>query len=132
MTDNSDMPKGNLAIRTQAMPKDTNPNGDIFGGWVLSHMDIAGGIESCKRAKGRCVTIAVDAMTFYRPVKVGDILCCYVDIKKVGKTSIVTHIQAYITHFNAEDRIKVTEGIFTYVAIDDNGRPRLVDLEKNN
>lgn len=116
-------PRGELAIRTQAMPADTNPNGDIFGGWVLSHMDIAGGIVSCKRAKGRCVTVAVESMKFHRPVRVGDILCCYVEILNVGTTSIKTHIEAYITQFNAETRIKVTEGTFIYVAIDDAGRP---------
>lgn len=115
-------PRGELAIRTQAMPSDTNPNGDIFGGWVLSYMDIAGGIVSCKRAKGRCVTVAVDGMKFHRPVRVGDILCCYVEIIKVGTTSIVTHIEAYVTQFNSDDRIKVTQGTFTYVAIDDRGK----------
>ena len=115
-------PKGELSIRTQAMPADTNPNGDIFGGWVLSQMDIAGGVFSSSLARGRTVTVAVDGMTFHRPVLVGDILCCYVQNIKTGNTSLSVKVEAWVSrNFR---RFKVTEGIFTYVAIDEDRKPR--------
>ncbi len=115
-------PKGELSIRTQAMPADTNPSGDIFGGWVLSQMDIAGGVFSSSLARGRTVTVAVDAMTFHRPVLVGDILCCYVQNMKTGNTSLSVKVEAWVSrNFR---RFKVTEGIFTYVAIDEDRKPR--------
>ena len=109
-------PKGELAIRTLAMPADANPNGDIFGGWLLSQMDIA----------GRVVTVAIDAMTFHTPVLVGDVVCCYADVRKVGRTSLTLVIEAWaITRTDGTRRL-VTEGTFTYVAIDDAKRPRPV------
>ena len=115
-------PKGELSIRTQAMPADTNPSGDIFGGWVLSQMDIAGGVFSSSLARGRTVTVAVDGMTFHRPVLVGDILCCYVQNMKTGTTSLSVKVEAWVSrNFR---RFKVTEGIFTYVAIDEDRKPR--------
>lgn len=118
-----------MQIRTIAMPADTNPNGDIFGGWVLSQMDIAGGLAAATRAHGRVATVGIDAMTFVRPVGVGDVLCCYGDIEKVGITSITVAIEAWkIRWFDRrEERLLVTEGRFTYVAIDDNGRKRPVE-----
>ena len=119
-------PHGELVIRTIAMPADTNANGDIFGGWVLSQMDAAGGIAAVEYAKGRVVTIAVDAMTFIQPVKVGDVLCVYTAIDKVGRTSIKVHIEAWARRFRTHDREKVTDATFTYVAIDESGRPRPV------
>ena len=123
-------PKGELAIRTLAMPADTNPNGDIFGGWVMSQMDIAGGITAYARAHGRVATIAVDGFTFHKPVLVGDVVCCYADIQKVGKTSITILIQAWaLRKREVNDRVKVTEGVFTFVALDDNGKKRPVPLE---
>jgi acyl-CoA thioesterase YciA len=130
MSDEKEKPKGDLAIRTLAMPKDTNPNGDIFGGWVLSQMDIAGGTVSTKLAAGRTVTVAVDAMTFHKPVKVGDILCCYTDIIKVGKTSITIKIETWVARKHSSYRVKVTEGIFTYVHIDMDGKPIQVNPTK--
>lgn len=123
-------PKGELIIRTLAMPADTNPDGDIFGGWILSQMDIAGGIASKKRANGRTVTIAVDTMTFHLPVLVGDVVCCYSEIVKVGKTSLQVKVEAWCNRAYEAGRVKVTEGTFTYVAVDKLRKPRLVDPPK--
>lgn len=109
------------------MPADTNPNGDIFGGWLMSQMDIAGGITAHSRAKGRVVTVGVEAMTFHLPVKVGDVVCCYADILKTGTTSIAVLIQVWVLQDrNSASRVMVTEGIFTYVAIDEKGKKRSV------
>ncbi|NIA67248.1 acyl-CoA thioesterase [Pelagibius litoralis] len=117
-------PRGSLATRTLAMPADANPSGDIFGGWVLSQMDIAGGITAGTHAAGRVATVAVDAMTFHRPVYVGDVLCTYADIIRSGRTSIAIHIEAWAQRGRQGERVKVTQGVFTFVAIDDQGRPR--------
>jgi acyl-CoA thioesterase YciA len=119
-------PRGELMIRTLAMPADTNQNGDIFGGWVLGQMDIAGGVACFERSKGRVATVAVESMTFHRPVRVGDVLCCYVEVIKVGRTSMTTFIEAWVLRRGEGTRERVTEGRFTYVAIDDKGRPRPV------
>ena len=108
------------------MPRDTNANGDIFGGWVMSQMDQAGGIAGVERARGRVVTVAVDAMTFIRPVAVGDVLCVYTAIDSVGRTSMKVHIEAWARRFQTHVREKVTDATFTFVAIDDNGKPRPV------
>ncbi len=117
-------PRGELTVRTIAMPADTNANGDIFGGWVLSQMDQAGGIAGVERARGRVVTVALDAMTFIRPVKVGDVLCVYTEVESVGRTSMKIHVEAWARRFTTHDRQKVTDATFTFVAIDDAGRPR--------
>ena len=118
-------PNGTLTIRTLAMPADTNPAGDIFGGWVLSQMDIAGGIAAYERAHGRVVTVAVEAMTFIAPVKVGDILCVYTTPERVGTTSISVGIEAWTRRReDISDRVKVTEGRFVYVALGEDGRKR--------
>ena len=119
-------PRGDLTVRVAAMPADTNANGDIFGGWVLSQMDVAGGIAAAEFAKGRVATVAIDAMTFIRPVKVGDVLCVYTAIDKVGRTSVKIHIEAWARRWRTHDREKVTDATFTYVAIDEDGRPRPV------
>ena len=119
-------PRGELTVRVAAMPADTNANGDIFGGWVLSQMDAAGGIASAEYAKGRVVTIAIDAMTFIRPVKVGDVLCVYTAIDGVGRTSMKVHVEAWARRRRTHDREKVTDATFTFVAIDEDGRPRPV------
>jgi acyl-CoA thioesterase YciA len=121
-----DQPKGELTVRVVAMPADTNANGDIFGGWVMSRMDQACGIAAAERSRGRVVTVAVDAMTFIRPVKVGDVLCVYTSIERVGRTSIKIHVEAWARRFRSHVREKVTDAYFTFVAIDDNGRPRPV------
>jgi acyl-CoA thioesterase YciA len=129
MTTETEDPRGELTVRTIAMPKDTNANGDIFGGWVLSQMDQAGGIAGVERAQGRVVTIAVDAMTFIRPVKVGDVLCVYTQVESVGRTSMKIHIEAWARRFRTHTREKVTDATFTFVAIDEDGRPRPVPAE---
>jgi acyl-CoA thioesterase YciA len=125
MTDKTE-PKGALTIRTLAMPADTNPAGDIFGGWVMSQMDIAGAIAAVERAKGRVVTVAVEAMTFIAPVKVGDILCVYTTIERVGRTSITVAVEAWARRNRLDDRVKVTDGHFVYVALGDDGSKRPV------
>ncbi|OYU49559.1 MAG: acyl-CoA thioesterase [Rhizobiales bacterium PAR1] len=122
----TDQPRGELAVRTMAMPADTNANGDIFGGWVMSRMDQAGGIAGVSRTRGRVVTVAVDAMTFIRPVKVGDVLCVYTEIESIGRTSFKVHVEAWAQRFMTDTREKVTDATFTFVAVDDNGKPRLV------
>ena len=128
MDQSSTEPQGDLTVRTLAMPADTNANGDIFGGWVMSQMDQAGGIAGVERAQGRVVTVAVDGMTFIRPVKVGDVLCVYTRVGHVGRTSMKIEIEAWARRFRSRGRDKVTEATFTFVAIDDEGRPRLVPL----
>jgi acyl-CoA thioesterase YciA len=120
-------PKGELAIQTLAMPADTNPSGDIFGGWVLSQMDIAGGIVTRKTTKGRTVTVAVDSMSFYLPVAVGDTICCYVSQVKSGKTSSTVSIEVWASRQYGGQQVKVTEGLFTYVAVDKNGCPEQIN-----
>ncbi|WP_417602855.1 acyl-CoA thioesterase [Primorskyibacter flagellatus] len=115
-----------VTLRTLAMPADTNVSGDIFGGWVLSQMDIAAGIVAGERAEGRVATVAVDAMKFLRPVKVGDVLCVYCEIKRVGRTSMAIDVEAWVRRGLATGREKVTEAIFTFVTIDDEGKPREV------
>jgi acyl-CoA thioesterase YciA len=126
---NNDKPRGELTVRISAMPADTNANGDIFGGWVLSRMDQAGGIRGVERARGRVVTIAVEAMTFIRPVKVGDVLEVFTDVESIGRTSMKIHIEAWVKRFQTHDDEKVTDATFTFVAIDENGKPRPIPKE---
>ena len=114
-------PAGTLTIRTLAMPADTNPAGDIFGGWVMSQMDIAGAIAAVEAVKGRVVTVAVEAMTFIAPVKVGDVLCVYTAVESVGTTSITIAVEAWVRRNRVDDRVQVTHGSFVYVALDDAG-----------
>lgn len=123
-------PKGELALRTLAMPGDTNPSGDIFGGWLMGQMDIAGGIVAGMRAQGRVATVAVDGFVFHKPVHVGDVVCCYADLIKVGRTSVKFRVQAWaLRGRQAGSRAKVTEGTFTFVALDDNGAKRPIPPE---
>jgi len=129
MSDNT-MPRGDLCTRTLAMPADTNPSGDIFGGWLMSQMDIAGGVLASQIAAGRVATIAVDGMTFHRPVYVGDVVCVYGDIERIGTTSMVLHLESWVLRRNQSPRIKVTEATFTFVAIDAEGRPRPVRADE--
>ena len=123
-------PRGELTTSTMAMPKDTNPSGDIFGGWLLSEMDIAGSIVAWQRAHGRVATVAVRGMTFHSPVHVGDVLCCYTDIVGTGTTSITINIEAWAQPRSHGRRIKVTEGEFIFVALDGAGRKRPLPPEK--
>ena len=118
MSNTQDAPQGDLVLRTLAMPADTNANGDIFGGWLMSQMDIA---------RGRVVTVRVDGMTFLRPVAVGDVVCCYAKCTKRGNTSITINIEVWVKKVASEpigQRYKATEALFIYVAVDDSGRPR--------
>ena len=128
-TTDSEAPRGNLTVRISAMPADTNANGDIFGGWVLSRMDQAGGIAGVERAKGRVVTIALDAMKFIRPVRVGDVLEVYTEVASIGRTSMKIHVEAWVRRFQTHAQEKVTDATFTFVAIDDNGKPRPIPKE---
>lgn len=121
-----DAPKGELAVRTLAMPADTNPAGDIFGGWIMSLMDVAGGITAASRATGRVATVAVTDMAFLRPVKVGDVVCCYTELARLGRTSITFRVEVWVLRQGQGERIKVTSADFTYVALDAEGRPRPV------
>src|SRR5260370_1812520 len=111
-------------IRVIAMPAAANPNGDIFGGWLLSQMDLAGGSLAAQRARGRCATVAVDGMVFHEPVFVGDEVSCYGELVKTGRTSMTVRIEAWRRHLPSDQARKVTEATFTYVAIGENPRPR--------
>ncbi len=131
MTIDSAQPQGDLLLRTLAMPADTNPNGDIFGGWLVSQMDIAGGILAKETAQGRVVTVAVDSIQFIKPVKVGDVVCCYGSVEHIGTTSITTRLEVWVNPVLRDDelhkgRFRVTAATFTYVAVDNEGRKRPV------
>ena len=122
-----DTPDGDLTLRTLAMPADTNPAGDIFGGGLMGQMDIAGGIAAGQRAAGRVATIAVDGFIFHKPVHVGDVVCCYTQLVDIGTTSLTILVQAWALRGRAVGaRVKVTEGTFTFVALDDKGHKRPV------
>jgi len=110
------------------MPADTNPNGDIFGGWLMAQMDVAGAVTAVRRSKGRVTTVAVAAMTFHKPVFVGDLVSCYAEIVKVGRTSMTVRVETWADRRSGEV-LKVTEGTFVYVALDANGKPRPIGLE---
>jgi len=120
-------------LRLVPMPADTNASGDIFGGWIMSQVDIAGSIAAIRRANGRVATIAVKEFQFHQPVFVGDLVSCYAEVTKVGKTSITVSIEVFAERRRQiEERIKVTEATVVYVAIDDNRKPRAVDPENNS
>lgn len=119
-------PTGQLVGRVIAMPADTNPEGDIFGGWLLAQMDLAGATPAFDLAEGRCATIAVDAMVFHQPVSVGDEVSLYASILRAGRTSIRVHVEAWKRARAADHSVRVTEGVFTYVAIDAERRPRVL------
>ncbi|KAA9134214.1 acyl-CoA thioesterase [Marinihelvus fidelis] len=121
--------KGRLTMRVVAMPADTNPSGDIFGGWVLSQMDNAAGICAGQRAQSRVVTVSIDGMSFIRPVKVGDILGVYTYVESVGTTSMVINVEAWVRRQRIGNREKVTEGKFKFVALDDEGNSTPVPAE---
>jgi acyl-CoA thioesterase YciA len=124
MTNTSPVPRGELSLRTVAMPADTNPAGDIFGGWIMSLMDLAAGVSAGTRAKGRVATAAVSNLNFLHPVKVGDVVCVYTDINKTGRASVTVGVEAYVLRRNQGERVRVTAGEFVLVAVDDDGVPR--------
>lgn len=117
-------PPDEPALRTLAMPGDANPNGDIFGGWVLSQMDLAGSVPAQQRARGRIATVAMDAVRFHRPVFIGDLVSAYAEVVKVGTTSVTVKVDIWATRRRDASRERVTEGTLVYVAIDEAGRPR--------
>ena len=122
-------PQGDLLLRTLAMPADTNANGDIFGGWIMSQLDLAGGILAKEISKGRIVTVSVGEIVFKKPVDVGDVVCCYGECIRVGRTSMSIRLEVWIKGYldgERGDRYKVCEALFNYVAVDDHGRPRPV------
>ena len=121
-----DAERGEPAVRTLAMPADTNPAGDIFGGWVIAQMDLAAGIVAAQRAQGRVATVALDGLSFHRPVYVGDLVSCHARVIKVGRTSMTIKVDTYVIRSRTMEEVKVTEGHFTMVAIDAEGRPRPV------
>lgn len=126
--------KGRLLLRTLAMPSDTNANGDIFGGWIMSQMDIGGAIMAKEIAQGRVVTVSVDKINFIRPVSVGDVICCYGRCVKVGNSSIKIEVEVWVKKVSTEpfnERYCVTDAVFTFVAIDQNGRPKAIPKENN-
>lgn len=120
-------PEGELVIRTVPLPAQTNPNGDIFGGWLVSQMDLGGGIAARERSKKRVTTVAIEEMRFWHPVRVGDTLCCYAKLVKIGRSSMRYHLSAWVLPQGTGKRACVTEAFFTYVAIDEKGRPTPVE-----
>ena len=122
-------PEGELVICVVAMPADTNANGDIFGGWLVSNMDMGGGVASRRRARCRVVTVAIDSMVFIKPISVGDTVSCYAKLLKIGNTSMQFKMEAWTVDFPNENIKKVAEGIFTFVAIDDHGKPQPVNRQ---
>ena len=128
-------PHGELVLRTLAMPADTNANGDIFGGWIMSQMYIGGAILAKEMARGRVVTVAVDAITFLKPVTVGDVVCCYAHCIRTGRSSITVNMEVWVKKVSSEpigQRYCVTEAIFTYVAVSDEGKSRALPDGKRN
>jgi len=124
MSTEQDFPIGHPAIRTLAMPADANPNGDIFGGWVMAQMDLAGGVTAGVRAQGRVTTVGVEAMSFLKPITIGDVVCVYTDIIREGITSLTIKVEVWALRQDTLKREKVTQGVFTFVAIDAEGNKR--------
>lgn len=125
--DSTPVPHGELALQTVAMPADTNPSGDIFGGWLMSQMDIAGMVTAGDVAGGRVATVAINGMVFLTPVHVGAVVSCYCDVLEIGRSSIRIVVEVWINSKHDGDPIKVTEGEFVFVAIDENGRTRAIE-----
>ena len=126
MTERSNHPEGVLSLQNIAMPPDTNWSGDVFGGWIVSQMDLAGAIHVERLSKGRCATIAINQMTFLVPVKVGNVISCYTKILKVGNTSVQVQIEVWNSHDDSREPVRITEGVFTFVAVDVNGNKRQI------
>ncbi len=127
MSQEFNSPKGQLLLRTLAMPADTNANGDIFGGWIMSQLDLAGGILAKEISSGRIVTVSVSSITFKKPVKVGDVVCCYGECTKIGRTSMSIDLEVWIKPVKEQgvgERFMVCDATFNYVAIDSEGKPR--------
>jgi acyl-CoA thioesterase YciA len=129
VSDSSIKPEGILSLQTIAMPADTNWSGDVFGGWIVSQMDLAGAIHAERFSKGRCATISIHEMTFLVPVKVGDVVSCYTKILKVGNTSIQMQIEVWDSHDSSREPKRITQGLFTFVAVDAEGHKRQIPEE---
>lgn len=135
MSEKHRFPEGELVLRTLAMPADTNANGDIFGGWIMSQMDIGGAILAKEVAEGRVVTVAVNGITFLKPVAVGDVVCCYARCIRTGRSSITVNIEVWVKKVSSDpigQRYCVTEAVFTYVAVDDGNKSRTLPAGKEN
>lgn len=126
LNDDIPLPGGDLALQTIAMPADTNANGDIFGGWLVSQMDLAGAIAALKVAQGRIATVAINGMVFLTPVHVGAVVSCYADVTEIGRSSIKVNVEVWIRHKKTQEPTKVTEGEFVFVALDDSGKTRVI------
>ena len=127
MSSNESDPIGELALQTLAMPKEINANGDIFGGWLVSQMDLAAGIASKMATRGRSATVAIQNVHFIHPVQVGSTVSCYTKIVKTGKTSLQINVEVWASSFSIEEKpVKVADGLFVFVAIDDDGKPRVI------
>jgi acyl-CoA thioesterase YciA len=126
VTANTTTPNGELTIQTLAMPADTNANGDIFGGWLVSQMDLAAGVLAKSKSGGRAATVAIQELIFIKPVQVGEMVSCYVTLKKIGNTSMTIEVEVWKETFSTQKRLQVARGTFIFVAIDDAGRPRQV------
>ncbi len=130
MINSNDLPEGQPALRIVAMPKDTNAGGSIFGGWIMSQIDIAGSVAAIMRAKGRVATVKVNSLEFKQPVFVGDLLSCYADVIHVGRTSITVDVKVFAQRNSREpETIKVTEAELVFVALDEKRRPRVIPEE---
>ena len=135
MSEKHRFPEGELVLRTLAMPADTNANGDIFGGWIMSQMDIGGAILAKEVAEGRVVTVAVNGITFLKPVAVGDVVCCYARCIRTCRSSITVNIEVWVKKVSSDpigQRYCVTEAVFTYVAVDDDNKSRTLPAGKEN
>ena len=119
-----------VTLRVMPMPADANHTGDIFGGWIMAQVDLAGAVPAMRVAKGRVATVAVNSFAFKQPVFVGDIVSLYADVVRIGRTSITVSVEVYAQHRSAADAAKVTEAVLTYVAVDDNRRPRVVSAQQ--
>lgn len=126
MTERLNHPEGILSLQNIAMPADTNWSGDVFGGWIVSQMDLAGAIHVERLSKGRCATIAINQMTFLVPVKVGNVISCYTKILKIGNSSVQVQIEVWNSHDDSREPVRITEGVFTFVAVDVNGNKRVI------
>ena len=126
MDELTESPRGHLELRTVAVPAATNPAVDVFGGWIMSLMDLAAGTAARAEAKGRVATAAVSNLSFHHPVKVGDVVCCYTEIRRIGRTSITVGVETWVLREGRDARFQVTGGEFVLVAVDANGRPRPV------
>ncbi|MBF7978269.1 acyl-CoA thioester hydrolase YciA [Rahnella sp. LAC-M12] len=135
MNEKQSLPNGEMVLRTLAMPADTNANGDIFGGWLMSQMDMGGAIQAKEIAKGRVVTVRVDGMTFLKPVAVGDVVCCYARCIRTGNSSITINVEVWVKKVSSEpigQRYRATEAVFTYVAVDESGKSRQLPDGRSN